>query len=633
MTPSCRPAKVLSVLLSGWLVLGAAGAARAQGEMNRPYELQIVLHVGEHPWLTEVFRDRVARELRDSLQAALGDLARVSVVSKHPRLRDVIQHGLERALDGWAERTGVKTHFVLIDFVGTEYEIRARQHDGLTGRPSRVVRRDRTRDRDFVAKAAALLVAHDFGMVGVLAGEPDAQKMVTINLKTVKPKAGDPTPLARWVPKGSLFEVVPPGGTAALDWALLQVVEPPDADGTCSCKLWHRFRLPLVTGCQCMMLGTTRAPLRLRFVQEQERGVRKPLNRILSVEVRRHGFQGEPDRLQMPTDGGGWLDASVKGDQGAFDDLAFVTVTSLEPVPQIPVALVDDRPVIVPVTVTADGGGIFSARRVAWERSVSESLLVQVGLFKEIQELAAKPENRERALERARAGVQRTRDDYSTLAGRRDELAREAARSNIQFNPAREERRLKDLKEGGELLQKFIDEQEVINARETDPTRKGWRSDVERGKLLEKDLEFGQALAIYNRVLAAGMNSPELVKHRDELARLWKPKSDAHRRARSFIYLTWKDLDTAGLKARMKDARAAFEECKRAGDLIGPQKLLLTGAAHAERLKVELSGLQPNINIDDEKPAKVIEEVSKGLQELATDIQAYLETKGEEGGP
>ena len=80
-------------------------------------------------------------------------------------LEEVLKNGL-KSLDGWQERSPVKTHFVLIDYSGVHYEIQARQFDGLTGQPSPLVRRDQTRDPEFVAKAAAL-IEQDFGFVGV----------------------------------------------------------------------------------------------------------------------------------------------------------------------------------------------------------------------------------------------------------------------------------------------------------------------------------------------------------------------------------------------------------------------------------------------------------------------------------
>ena len=80
-----------------------------------------------------------------------------------------------------------------------------------------MVRRDRTRDRDFVAKAAALLIKQDFGLLGTFDSwpaedEPGEDKPVAVNLKG----AGLGVPLDRWIKKGDVFAVVQmPLGDAA----------------------------------------------------------------------------------------------------------------------------------------------------------------------------------------------------------------------------------------------------------------------------------------------------------------------------------------------------------------------------------------------------------------------------------
>src|SRR5438128_1571276 len=106
-------------LCAALCALGLAGPASAalDPETKKPYQLTVVLHVADNRLLTDVFRDRVERELLDGLQAALGDLAVVKVVREHPKLAEVLnpEKGL-RSLDGWTERSGGKTHFVLIDF-------------------------------------------------------------------------------------------------------------------------------------------------------------------------------------------------------------------------------------------------------------------------------------------------------------------------------------------------------------------------------------------------------------------------------------------------------------------------------------------------------------------------------------
>jgi hypothetical protein len=622
-------------LLAGLLLatgLGFPLRAAADTDLERPYQLQIVLHVAEHRLLTDVFRDRVARELRDGMQAALGELARVSVVDKHPRLKDVLARGLERGLDGWVERTGIKTHFVLIDYAGVFYEIQARQHDGITGRVSPAVRRDRTRDRDFVARTAALLIEHDFGLVGTVMNAPDGQGLVTVKLH-----AGSLGSLAQWVHKDEVFEIVPPGSTMALEWAYLQVEKPPaeeKRDGFCVCRLWHRYRLGSIVNCRCLKLGTGRASLRMRFVKDRvhDRGkdqgqlARSPLDRTVGVDIRRSGFEGEKvTKLYKTSDAAGWINTAPDGEKGIFDHLAFVSVVNgIQTQPRIPVPVIDDRPVIIGVQVDDDSGGLFAMDKATWEQNIADSLRLQDSLFRELQDLASQPEGGARAVEKARAELQRTRDDLDTLQKQRDDLKQEAEKKKIPFDTRKADAGLKALAEGKAILDGFLGKQDKIDREENDPKKKEARRQIEQAKLFEKDLEFGKAIKIYEKVIADGFNDPEVRKHLAELQEKWRPKSQKHLEARKFIYGTWPTLDAAGLKAHLAEAKAALEECKRAGDAISVRKLLNIAENHASTLEAELKKLQPKINIDDEKPFRLIEEVSKGLVELATAANEFL---------
>ncbi len=318
------------------------------------------------------------------------------------------------------------------------------------------------------------------------------------------------------------------------------------------------------------------------------------------------------------------MDTTPDGDKGLFDDVAFVSVTSGmdPPRPQIPVALLDDRPVVVPVNVTAEAGSALASRRAAWERNVSDSVMVQITLFKEIQELMSRPEGAKQALEKARAGLKRTEADLEGLEAERAELEKEGGAS---FRPPREMQRLKDLEEGKKQLVSFLGKQDEIERTENDPKRKAWRSLVEQARLLEKEAEVGKAIGIYKKVLGEGLDSAELQKHLEDLEKAWKPVDEAHADARRFIYNVWPILETARLKEQMAEAEKAFAECRRAKDLIGPLRLFKATEAHAVRLKKELDALNPSINIDDEKPAQLIKEIAPGLSKLAGDIQLYLQ--------
>jgi hypothetical protein len=613
----------------------------AEDDLKKPYRLQVVLHVAEHPLLTGVFREQVRRELGDGLQAALGELARVEVVTQHPRLADVLERGLQRSLDGWKERSDVKTHFVLLDHSGVHYEVRARQYDGTVGVPSPVVRHDRTRDRAFVAKAAAQLVQHDFGAVGTVRTEPNPEGVVQVELRG----GGLDPPLSPWVQKGEVFALVqaPPGNAPALPVpdALLVVQDPPNdkaRDGTCVCRLLHRYELSRAAGLRCIKLGTTQAPVRLRLVKREPDGTTAPLDQPRSVQIRRHGFRNEETTMiKMITDRNGTVDTSRVAD-GAFDRLAFVTVIEgpMKVQARVPVALVADRLVVVPISAAEEKNALLPLQVQAWRNDVSYSMVVQVQLFKQIEKLAANPEQRAAALNKAREGLKRSERDYSGLEAARNQLLKEAPGGKLDL--ADEDLRLKELKNGQATLKHFIEEQEKIDQEENSPERKALLAKVSRGKLLEQDAELGQALDLYREALKGGLKDGSLRRHVEDLQKLWMPIDENDKRyarfmeARAFIYKVWPTLDAAGLKERLGEARKALQACEEAGDVVGPLKLFKTTAAHADKLRQEREKLNPALNVDDEKPAELIREVSPGLKKLAEDINNYLAKKEQSAG-
>jgi hypothetical protein len=617
--------RVFPVILIA-LSTGFTAPTNAQSERDKPYELHIVVHVAQNRLLTDVFRERIERELHDGFQAALGEVGRVKVTHEHPRLTDVLREGLQ-SLGTWKDRADIKTHFVLIDFSGVHYEIQARQYDGTTGRASPVVRRDRTRDRDFVAKAAALLIKQDFGLLGTVVSGPEGpQKLVKVELR-----GGGRGDLSRWVRKDEVFALSLPGGgsSAALRLALLQVTEPPNEenhDGLCVCRFFHRFKVPSIVGYRCIKLGTVQTALRLRWMQETPRGL-KPLETPLTVDIRRHGFEGEnATKLQKNTGRNGVLDTLRDGDKGVFAHLAFVSVTYgiPAPMPQIPVALVDDQPVFIEVNATRDPNTLFSVSKAAWQSNVSDSLLVQVNLFKELESLAAKTEQRSEVIQKAERGLERSKSDRASLLEQKTALLKEAKQSRMQLDTTREDRRMNEMAEGERLLEQFIAKQKEIETSENDPKLKKWRSEVERAKLLEKDLEIGKAIAIYETIQREGFQDAGLDIHLKDLRQRWKTVDVKHQDARAFIYRVWPTLDTARMEDNLPKARAAFVECQRGRDLITIRKLLKGTESHADRLAKELSELRPEVNEHEEKPARLIQKVSAEVVKLGHDIQDYL---------
>ncbi len=649
--PSFRVFRVfrgLSLCLCGSLFLLLPGRVFAglDPELKKPYQLEVVLHLSKQRMLTDVFRERITRELRDSLQEALGELARVTVVSKHPKLADVLSKGLKRALDEWKDRSGVKTHFVLIDHVGENYEIQARQQDGLTGLSSPVVRRDRTRDRNVVPKAAALLIAQDFGLVGTVRLPADPNEL-RVDLKG----SSLGVPLSPLVKKGEVFALVqiPARGTGIgkgadvvgtgrqVPWTVLQVLKPPgEAGPECVCRLFapNPGRLnetPAVAGYRCLKIATGKFPLRIQLMQA---GV-VPLAAIeepMAVQVRRLGFD-DPSPLQRPTSEG-VLDTTRMGDDGLFENLAFVTVPLRDGrLARVPVALVGDQSVQIPLSVTSDPAEQLRFRQDGWARAVADSLLVQNFLFVEIRDLSSKAGQRTQVLTRTREALKRSKDDITRLESEKGELIQEASEltPGRPLNLAVSEDRLRKIQQGQRELGKFLAQLEKIDKDENDPARRKLLGEIERARLLVGKADVPQALEIYDQVIKDGLGSADIKEEAERLRKLWQPASEQHRRARQFIYETWSatTLDVRQLNEKREEARQALEVCKKAKDLFGVKKHLDATVEHGGRLQTLLDKLNP-VNVEEEKQIEEIQKLAPKLRDLAVDAENFLKNEGGE---
>src|SRR5436309_6751576 len=188
--------------VSAFLCLAMASPARAalDPELKTPYQLRVVLQIADHRALTPVFQQQLQRELAGQLQLTYGPLARVEVVRVHRLLKDIRARGLQ-ALAEWGELSEFKTHFILLDYADGRYRLQARQHDGLTGMASPVIRRDQTAAPRLVARTAARLVDRDFGLTGTVLSVKGDEVEVGI-------KGGDlGVPLTRWIRPGEVFAI------------------------------------------------------------------------------------------------------------------------------------------------------------------------------------------------------------------------------------------------------------------------------------------------------------------------------------------------------------------------------------------------------------------------------------------
>jgi hypothetical protein len=612
----------------------ASGGPQLDPEVSQPYQLRIVLHVAKHRLLNPIFQVQVERELHDGMQAALGDLAVVTVVKEHPLLALIEREGIERALDGWKEISETKTHFVLIDFVNGRYEIQARQFDGLTGLASPVVRRKATADRQLVARTAALLLDLDFGLVGTIVKSND--KDVEVILKG----GGLASPIERWLKKGDVFGIAkmasrdatrrgPSAPEAAslqssrVPGALLQVVEEPKGGG-CRCRLYHRYEKPLergpgILGYRCLKLGTAVSPIRFRVVAERKGA---PQNG-LTVNVRHP--EAPPQAVEkLPTMPDGTTDATKE----PYRNIALIQVFDVgQPwtAADIPVEIVDDHPMIT-IEVSPQPGGDLYLRRDRWVKQIYEAIEVADSLVREINVTYKQDPNK--ALEMAQAGSQNLEREITTLTDEATNLRREAEQTlkGGKLDMADGEERLHELTVRLNEFRDYVAKlrKSIEKEKQSDPVRQAWTAMAVQAQGLEHEAQFGDAIELYQKIVDQGAEDPKLRAHLEQLKAQWKVKDATHQKARDFIYKVWAKLTKAAdMKANLPQARESFEICRAAGDVLTPQKLRKANVALTAHLEKEFKLLRADR--DDDRPAlDTIDHVSGDLKKLDDDVKEYL---------
>jgi hypothetical protein len=607
-------------------------------EIDKPYRLRVVLRIADNRLLTPVFRERLQRELQDSLQDALGDLAQVQIVHRHPLLKEIETRGLQAALDNYSALSDTKTHFVLIDFLNGRYELQTRQHDGFTGLPSPVVRRSSTADRQLVARLAALLIDQDFGLTGTLdmerieMGKTDSS--VAVRLKG----GGLGAPLDHWLQKDQVFAVsqIPQGGgsqrSIRMNWTLLQVLEEPHG-AVCHCRLLSRWKEPLpraadVLGYRCLKLGTTRAPLRLRIVKDDK--LKTPIPGV-QVMIGPRSFEGTS----------GFEAATTKSDglvrsQNPYENVAFVRIYD-GPVPlaRAPAVILDGVTITCPVSLNpqlAEQGELLD-RRKRWLLRLSARMEVAVYLTRDLNAMSAAGQSSESRLTRAQQGLGALQSAVSILSTERDALRAASSGKPSQALDLKEgEARLQALQSRCADLERYIGLLQENITREKDPRRRQWQDMAAQADLLEREADFGKAIELYEKALElyrqiekSGDNA-ELRRRLDGLKQAWATKSQAHAKARDFIYRVWPTQQTAAqMKAGLEEARRAFQVCKDAGDTLTPRKLLKTFVDHTARLDKEVDVLHPDQKEDDRKTLEIITALTDEFKELNDDVKAYLE--------
>jgi hypothetical protein len=623
----------------------ATGYGALDPAAQTPYQLQVVLQLADHPLLTKVFENRLRREIRDGVQAGLGDLGRVEVLlprdletrrASGPEFsveqtrslwQQVQSRGLQQGLDGGKGISEVKSHFILVDFVEGAYEIQSRQWDGMTGLASPLVRKVVVADRELVARTAAQQIELDFGVVGtVQEGSLGPDLYVALQAGEL----GDGPRL--WVHKGDVFAVsrVRQDTTSRwgerVDWTLLWAIAEPE-HGRCRCRLLNRYDAPLgpgpsVQGYRCLKLGVVEGPVQLRIVDD------KTLNPLASlrVVVSAHQFGSKGDE-EGSTNAEGFI-RTLK----PYPGIALVQVfngTTFRA--RAPVEIVGERITTLPIGIDAgdERRGQFSRARNSCLGRLNERLLASGELFKELLQLNTN-KSREAALQVAQNGV---KDLQSVVAAFQAELAglRSQARE-AGDDPAKKladcDEALEQLRANETQLQHYVSDLVGVLKQENDPRRIRIKEMLAKARLHEGEAEFDLAIELYEKVLQEAGNQPALNEYADKLRQLksnWELKGEDHRRVRDFFYKVWPGLDSAAkLKARMVEAKNGLEVLRAKGDRLTPLMLLKVNIAHANRLSKRLEALGSAGEGEDREESQTILEVKDELKKLTRDASEFI---------
>ncbi len=600
------------------LCLPFVAQAALDPEADKPYRLDIVLHVKEHPLLTRngVFVDRLKQELRDALQRDLGGTARVEIntTGKHPLLNEILQRGWT-ALDGYQQPASEpKTHFVIVDYVEGQYEIQARQVDAATGLVT-VLRRERTPDRQWVPRLAALTVAQDFGVIGTLEEKETIGKSVRLKIKgsalesspALRVQAGDifALSLIRQLPDGNARGIRVPD-------TLLYVTE--TREGEFVARRFDRFDPPkpdkTTLGYRAIKLGTRQAPLRLRVI-DRETG--KPVPGC-GVWVSRGGF--ETDREQLgATDNQGRI---VSKD--TFRNVAFVRLELHgEPRAQSPVPLLTDQVVDFPIAVSKDveesARLLYVYRR--WRYKVTDLDNQLRGQVDEINRMDEEGKGQE-AAKKAQELAESLKEEIGKYRGELDELKKSSAAGGARAKGLLEdgEQRLARLGARHKAVLEYV--QLVQNPT---PAQKYLRQ--ARVKLASDTPDA--AIELFEMSLKQDPKQPAVAAFLKRLKAGAQIKSRQHKDARTFIYETWPRLKHEDMLKRMKEATLAFQLCQVDDDILAIRKLQRVNEKHNADLEAVLNSISDPPTPEERDKAELVLKIAEGLIELEGRIHAYLE--------
>ncbi len=577
--------------------------------------LQIVLHVGDHRVFTPLFQKELERESQARIQQSLG--IRVEIGRNHPFFREVHEKGLEDGLSRYSTVTGDRIAFVFVDYESGEYRIRLRSYDGWTGLPSTNQLVERTPLRTQVIPILHRLIEADYRPSGsVVAVEKDS---VEVRFERTPAKA----PLTRWIRPGTILAISqvrqdgPRATGQAMLWAVLEVLEV--REDLAKCRYWRRYQeqqLRPKSGAveyRVTPLPTRNAPAQVRLVDASLQSLDGVHVRFLTADFKK--------KVDLLSDREGLVRTKEP-----WPEFAIVQVlVQNQPRVQFPLAVLEGpAPVcVVSLQNPDDRFASLENRRDAWLRRLYENhefLNTQTASFQ--KNLSKSVATTLKAVRESQAFVSRELFD---LDEEKAYLLREAKAQGLTTKQL-------DFREGTQRLQELHVRERQLHAM-TERLEKvvsavgvdqGTAGLAEQAKLFERSGDVDRALDLYRQIVLANPNESSIQAYAEKLQTAWKPTSDEHAQARTWLRTTWPELDVKTLDSHLGEAKRSFHICRSANDRLGVVPFARANSVHAAELNKRLNAVKSQNTEDARVEAKAISQTATALGELHAEVLEFL---------
>jgi tetratricopeptide (TPR) repeat protein len=622
-----------------------------EAKPTTPYFWRIVVQFEAHPAMTPAYRDRIQKDIQAALIPSLGDVGKLEVLelnaipveSRTPLEARFLKEGWA-ALDSPEFRTisSIKTHFVKISLENSRYRIESRQHDGLTGLASPMVRSRETASPETVGRLVGLMLGSEFGVVGLVELIPgDADHVIA------RFRGSSLLGFERFLKAGDIFavsvirerRVTPPNigtvkrGMKEPEPEIIHIGQPREftlirtqsvlADGGWKCEVLTRFINPFpsspdIAGYRCIKLATVDAPVRVRVVDSE--GNPQTGNQLLEVRAtdRNFAFSLEPrDSLEL-------REGVFRSTRPMRNVACIVVGIGSSRKEFFPVPVLGQGPVTIRFAVNPE-----ETARAAFERScqdlrgrIAECRVSQLAMVQAMGSLMAKGRYGE-ALERAQTGIKTITQLDQGLTEELEKLkADELAQDQLPTVLLNDSQQILGLIRGNlSSIADKVKELEQTVARSNDNTRfeREFRAKELSSRI--RDLVAGgdvpEALEMYDLLIDLTKDE-ELKTKKGDLEYKWKTRNLAHTAARDYISGPWRTASTLEdfREAQIKLADAVDVMVKNA-DPLGLRKVIATFEPAYAQLNTILSRLDANSETD-RASVKEIKEISDTLRKLET---------------